>query len=71
MSILLARKFVYHEQAWCPQSQKRVLDPLGLESQTVVSCHLGTELGSSGRTACAHNCRAVSPLPQVVALSFN
>lgn len=35
----------------------RVLDPLEPELQTVVSCHvgLGTELGSSGRTASVLN----------------
>lgn len=42
----------------------RVSDPLKLELLTVVSCHVGTEPGSSGRAASALTCCAISPVPR-------
>ena len=37
MDIASECMFVHHVCAWCIQSQKRVLDPLGLELKMVVS----------------------------------
>lgn len=33
---------VHHTRAWCPGSQKRVLDNLELELRMVVNQHMGT-----------------------------
>lgn len=48
--------------------QKRVTDPLGLETQKVVSHQwvLGTTLGSFGRTASALNHKASLPAPALI-----
>ena len=47
------------------EARKRVLDPLELELQKVVSysVDLGTEFQSSAKTASALNCLAISSVP--------
>lgn len=50
------------------RGQKRLLDPLELESPVVVSlqmCVLGTELESSARVANTLSCRTTSPNPYI------
>lgn len=41
MSALSQQMSVHRVHACRPQGQKRVSDPLGLELQTVVRCHVG------------------------------
>lgn len=56
--------FVQHIHAGAHRIQKRVLDPLELELQAVVS-HVtwvqGTKLRASDRAVTAHNARLLSP----------
>ena len=63
---LLACVAMHHVCVWCLQSQKRTLDHLELELQTVVRCHIvcwELEPGSSGRVVSACNCGAIFPAP--------
>jgi hypothetical protein len=59
MYIYMHMTVYVHMHSDACRSQKKVLDPLELELQTVVNSWkwvLGTELKSSGRTASALNC---------------
>lgn len=47
---------LHYLRIWCPRGQKRILDPLELESQPVVSLHVGAgyQPGCSERITIAH-----------------
>ena len=62
LGVLPACISVHHMCAWCLQRQKRALDPLRLELQIIVGCHVGTETWAPTlwRGAYACNCKAIS-----------
>lgn len=46
MDVLRACVYVHHMHAWCLQRQKRVLQPLELQLQAVLSHCVGAEDGT-------------------------
>lgn len=53
MNVLYARIYVHHAGAWYPQRSEEVLDPLELELQRAVNCHVDAENWNSRRAASA------------------